>query len=149
MRSIVIAAAICVALATVWSGSAQAVGLYVVGKEDCDCSPLVARGIVPDPLNKLTEALLFPQFAEVLDRIALEIKGMVDQIGKPPVAETAAVAPETETAKEKPTIEEKPVKKEKTIIEKKPAKKIKKASLQASKQKAKKKKPVKMPSRVM
>lgn len=149
MRSIVIAAAICVALATVWSGSAQAVGLYVVGKEDCNCSPLTARGIVPDPLNKMTEALLLPQFAEVLDRIALEIKGMIDQVGKPPVAETAAVAPEAEVTKEKPTVEEKPAKEEKAAIEKKPEKKAKKAALHAKEKAKKKKKPVKMPSRVM
>ena len=149
MRSIVIAAALCVALATVWSGSAQAVGLYVVGKEDCNCSPLAARGIVPDPLNKMTEALLLPQFAEVLDRIALEIKGMLDQIGKPPVAETAAVAPEAEVTKEKPALEEKPAKEEKAAVEKKPEKKAKKASLQSAKEDKKKKKKVKMPSRVM
>ncbi len=148
MRSIVIAAAICVAMATVWSGSAQAVGLYVVGKEDCNCSSLTARGIVPDPLNKMTEALLLPQFAEVLDRIALEIKGMLDQVGRPPVAETAAVAPEAEVTKEKPSVEEKPAKEEKAAVEKKPGKKEKKAGLQATKEK-KKKKRVKMPSRVM
>ncbi|MBI5251535.1 MAG: hypothetical protein HY912_18755 [Desulfomonile tiedjei] len=150
MRSIVIAVAICVALTTVWIGNAQAVGLYVVGKEDCNCSPLVARGIIPDPLNKLKEAFLLSHIASALDKMAIEIKGVFDQFGKPPVSDAAAVPPETTETKEKPSVEEKPAKVKKPSIEKKSEKKEKKAGIQSAKaDKSKKKKRVKVPSRVM
>lgn len=150
MRSFVIAAAVCVALATVWIGNAQAVGLYVVGKEDCSCSPLTARGIAPDTLNKLHEAFLVSHIAAALDKMAVELKGMFDQFGKPPVTEASAVPAETPETKEKPAVEEKPVKEKKPAIEKKSGKKDKKAGIQSAKvDKSKKKKRVKMPSRVM
>ncbi len=90
-------------------GNSQAVGLYVVGKEDCDCSPLVARGIVPDTLNKLKEAFVLPQMIQALDWIALEIKGMVANLGPAPsegLAEPSA-APEP-TEKEKQELEKAP-----------------------------------------
>ncbi len=90
MRSIVIAAAICVAPGDGMEWSAQAVGLTLSGKRIATVRLLLLEVSFPT-LNKMTEALLLPQFAEVLDRIALEIKGMVDQVGRPPVAETASV----------------------------------------------------------
>ncbi len=148
MRSILIVAAIFVVLTTVWIGHSQAAGLYVVGKEDCDCSSLTARGIVPDTLNKLKEAFLLAHIAAALDKVAVEIKGMVDQFGKPPVVEATAVPPET-ADKEKTAVEEKPAK-EKPTIDKKSEKKVKKAGFQNAKaDKSKKKKRVKVPSKVM
>jgi hypothetical protein len=148
MRSIVIVATIFVALTTVWVGKSQAVGLYVVGKEDCECSPLAARGIVPDTLNKLKEAFLVAHIAAALDKVAVEIKGMVDQFGKPPETEAAITPPEA-TEKEKSAIEEKPAK-EKPAIDKKSEKKGQKAGIKNAKaDNSKKKKKVKVPSRVM
>ncbi len=68
------------------------------------------------------EAFLLAHIAAALDKVAVEIKGMVDQFGKPPVAEASAVPPET-AEKEKPAIEEKPAK-EKPTIDKKSEKKL-------------------------
>jgi len=150
MRSIVIVAAVFVALATVWVGNAQAVGLYAVGKEDCDCSPLTARGIVPDTLNKLQEAFLLSHIAAALDKVAVEIRGMVDQIGKPPITEAATTPPELPDKTEKPAITEKPEKDTKPTIDKKSEKTGKKIGIKSAKaDKSKKKKRVKVPSRVM
>jgi hypothetical protein len=157
MRSFTITVLVAIALATVYVGNVHAVGLYAVGKEECNCSTLVARGIVPDTLNKLHEALLLPQLAMILDKIAVGIKDMVAQTGGP-----SAVAPEEEIKrgeeaqelKEKPSGEKKPgkeeisPKEEKPAIEKKSIKK-KKPSVQLKKDAGKKKKrPVKMPPKV-
>ncbi len=144
-----------IALATACVGNVHAVGLYAVGKEECNCSPLVARGIIPDPLNRLHEALLLPQLAMILDKIAVGIKDMVGQIGTAPT-----VAPEEEIKrgeeapelKAKPTFEKKPgkeeisPKEEKPAIEKKSIKK-KKPALHLKKDQ-KKKRRVKVPPKV-
>lgn len=154
MRSFTIAVLVAIALATAFVGNVHAVGLYAVGKEECNCSALVARGLIPDTLNKLHEALLFPQLAMVLDKIAIGIKDLVSQTGGPP-----AVAPEEEIRrgeeaselKEKPASEKKPGKEEispkkgKPAIEKKSIKK-KKPAVQLKKDQ--KKRRVKVPPRV-
>lgn len=150
MRSIIIAVmAICVAAFLV--GNANAVGLYVVGKEDCDCSQLVARGIVPDTLNKLTEALLFPQIAAVLDRIGQEVKVILAGMG--PASAEAAVTPtitEQPEEKGKTEVEKPPAKEEKPAAEKitKPKKQVAQLKKKEKKQKPKRKK-VKAPPRAM
>lgn len=155
MRSFIIAVLVTIALAAAFVGNVHAVGLYAVGKEECNCSPLVARGIIPDPLNKLHEVLLLPHIAMVLDKIALGIRDMVGQTGGP-----SAVAPEeaikkgeeAPELKEKPAIEkksgkeeiapkeEKPATEKKSIKKKKPAMELKKDQ--------KKKKRVKIPPKV-
>ncbi len=129
------------------AGPSHAVGLYVVGKEECNCSSLVARGIIPDTLNKLKEAFLIPQLAGVLDKLAIEVQALLANAGPTPASDLAAVKEETpfdkqttEPEKVAPKEEEKPVV-EKSAKEKKPvthAKETKKA-----------KKRVKIPPRAM
>jgi len=154
MRSFIIAVLVTIALAAACVGNVHAVGLYAVGKEDRNCSPLVARGIIPDPLNKLHEVLLFPQLAMILDKIAIGIKDMVGQAGGP-----AALAPEEEIKrgeeaqelKEKPTTEKMPGKEEVVPKEEKPAiekKSIKKKKPAVQLKKDQKKKRVKIPPKV-
>jgi outer membrane biosynthesis protein TonB len=155
MRSFIIAVMVTIALAAAFVGNVHAVGLYAVGKEQCNCSPLIARGIIPDPLNKLHEALLFPQLAMILDKIAVGIKDMVSQVGMPPTAafeEAIKKGEEASELKEKPAIEKKPgkeevsPKEEKPAIEKKSIKK-KKPAMELKKDQ-KKKRRVKIPPKV-
>ncbi len=97
MRRILIAV-LSIVLVAAWLGQSQAVGLYVVGKEDCNCSPLVARGIVPDTLNLLTDALLFPHIAVALDKVALEIQSVLSGLTAPAVTTVAEAREETTEA---------------------------------------------------
>jgi len=155
MRSFIIAVMVTIALAAACVGNVYAVGVYAVGKEDRNCSPLVARGIIPDPLNKLHEVLLFPQLAMILDKIAVGIKDMVSQVGMPPTAafdEAIKKGEEASELKEKPAIEKKPGKEEISPKEEKPATekqsiKGKKPGVQ-SKKDQKKKRRVKIPPKV-
>jgi hypothetical protein len=155
MRSYIIAVLVTIALATACVGNVYAVGVYTVGKEECNCSPLVARGIIPDPINKLHEALLFPHLAIVLDKIAVALKDMVGQIGAPPTAafeEAIKKGEEASELKGKPAIEKKPGKEEVSPKEEKPV--IEKKSIKGKKPAAhlkkdqKKKKRVKIPPKV-
>ncbi len=100
----IIGLAVVFALMSLCLGSAGAAGLVAVGKETCDCPSLVARGIIPDPLNRLADMLYFPQVASALDSVAVEVRSMLAQ----PETE-AAVEPEEEAKepKEKSTLEEK------------------------------------------
>ena len=134
MRSYIIAVLVTIALATACVGNVYAVGVYTVGKEECNCSPLVARGIIPDPINKLHEALLFPHLAIVLDKIAIALKDMVGQIGTPPTAafeEAIKKGEEASELKGKAAIEKKPGKEEVLPKEEKPA--IEKKSIKGKK----------------
>jgi hypothetical protein len=151
MRSIFIAV-VSICVATALMGNAFAVGLYVVGKEDCDCSPLVAQGIVPDTLNKLKEAFLFTQMAAVLDRIGVEVRAMLAGFG--PTSAEAAEPPkmiEQTEEKGKTEVEKPPAKEEKPAVEKpvkskKPSAKLKSIE---KKKKSQKEKKVKVPPRAM
>jgi hypothetical protein len=135
MRYLVILAMICALLWAI-SSNADCAGVRVVGKGQCECNPLVARGIIPDPLNMLKEAVTFPQVGPVLDQLAVDIREVVGQIGTGNGA-TASVAPseEAKEQKEKPSLEEKPGKEEKPAKEqtlapskaKKPVKHLKKS----------------------
>jgi hypothetical protein len=142
MRSFVVAAAMCVLLGALLPGTAGAVGLYVVGKEDCDCSPLVARGIYPDTLNKIQEAVAFPQIAVALDRVAVEVRGMLDQGGG---TTTASLSEPPGVSEEVPEIKEKEEKK----LERVPEVKKPKKHAKVDKTKPKKKKRVTQPPRAM
>jgi hypothetical protein len=131
MRLFIAAIILSVTINVFMATKADAVGLYAVGKEQIGCSPLVARGIVPDTWNKLSEALLAPQISWALDRLAVEIKTMLSQFGAPPtngVAETATVIKEDIF-----TPKEKQPEKIKEAVEDKPAKKIKKAEVKKDK----------------
>jgi len=143
MRSFVATAVLCVLLGGLVPGAADAVGLYAVGKEDCTCSPLVARGVVPDTLNKIHEAVAFPQIAVALDNVALHVKGLLDQGAG---TTTAALSEPTGVSEEAPALKEKEEKK----LEKVPA--VKKSKPQAKAVKTtpkKKKKRVTQPPRAM
>lgn len=131
------------ALMALFLGNAGAAGMVVMGKEPCDCSSLVARGIIPDPLNKLADMLYFPQVASALDSVAVEVRSMLAQ-----PEEEATVEPEEEAKqpKEKSTLEEKPEKPAKEAI--RHSEKKKKVA-QSKKPTHKKKKRVKVPSRAM
>ncbi len=124
-------------------GNAGAAGLVAVGHEPCDCSSLVARGIIPDPLNKLADMLYFPQVASALDSVAVEVRSMLT-----PAETESTVEPEEEAKepKEKSTLEEKREAPAKETI--RPSEK-KKTVAHAKKATQKKKKRVKMPGRAM
>jgi len=109
MRSILfvlLTAVLCVSLLT---GTASAVGLYVAGKEECKCSTLVARGIVPDALNKLTEIPVWAALSVVAEKVAVELRSMLAQFGtesslreaEPETKPLAKVEPEPAREKEK------------------------------------------------
>ncbi len=80
-----------------FSSNSSAVGVYIPGKETCDCSPLVQRGVIPDTWNKLTEALLIPQISWAIDRLTLEAKAVISQFGQPPTSQTAEVSSSKES----------------------------------------------------
>lgn len=151
MRLFIVAIILSVITGIILPTKADAVGLYAVGKEQISCSPLVARGIVPDTWNKLSEALLAPRISWALDRLAVEIKTVLSQFGAPPtngVTETATVIKEDIF-----TPKEKQPEKIKEAVEEKPAKKTKKAEVKKnSKDKKvsdKPKKRIKVPPKAM
>jgi hypothetical protein len=63
------------------AGSAFAVGLYNPGKEPCKPGTIGATGKVPDVMNQLAEAFVFPSVFRTLDKIAGEIKAILGQFG--------------------------------------------------------------------
>jgi hypothetical protein len=149
MRSFVIAV-VAFCLATAVAGNSFAVGLYVVGKEECDCSPLVAKGIVPDTVNKLSEAFLFPQIAAALDQAGKEVRGMLAGFG-PTSAEAAepSVTPEQAAVEKGKTETVAPHAKEaKPAVEKHVMPKKRSARLKRLEKKSRKRK-VKIPPRAM
>jgi outer membrane biosynthesis protein TonB len=89
MRSLLAAVLVCVLSALIWVPAADAVGYVVVGKEECSCNPLVARGIIPDPLNQLQEAFVFPTLVSAVDRLAVDVRELLANVG----AQTASVTP--------------------------------------------------------
>ena len=131
-------------VSTIFLGNAGAAGLVAVGHEPCDCPSLVARGIIPDPLNRLADMLYFPQVASALDSVAVEVRSMLT-----PAETESTVEPEEEAKenKEKSTLEEKPETPAKEAI--RPSEKKKKTIAHAKKASQKKKKRVKMPGRAM
>ncbi|MDD3473164.1 MAG: hypothetical protein PHS86_10300 [Syntrophaceae bacterium] len=149
MRLLILVVALTVAINGIFVTQSGAVGLYAVGKEQISCSPLVARGVVPDTWNKLSEALLVPQISWALDRLAVEMKTVLSQFGAPPsngVADTASltkeeILPVNDKEKVKEVLEEKPAKKTKKVEVKKD-KKVKKTS-------DKPKKRIKVPPKAM
>jgi len=142
MRSFLIATAVCVVLAAAFPVKSDAVGLYVVGKEESKCSPLVARGVIPDPLNQLSDAFAFSKIALALDRLAVGIKDMIGEAEGPAMA----AIPESPTPEQEvPAVKEKEEKEAKPAIKKKP---ITKAKVKPKKQ-LRKKPRVPQPSRVL
>ncbi len=128
MRSVVAAGAVCLLVAWALAGNAVAVGLQAVGKEPCNCDPLVARGIVPDPVNKLKSAFDFQQISIALDRLALDVKTALSQFGSgapsngAPELTAKAEPPQRVTEKLPPEVKPpgKPAKKVAKKLKKKP-----------------------------
>jgi hypothetical protein len=60
---------------------AQPAGHYSPGKDDGRCSRLVSRGVKPDLANTLSEALWVRTVAKAVDRIAIEVKSILWQLG--------------------------------------------------------------------
>jgi hypothetical protein len=81
MRYVIIATVLSVLTVAGGLETARAVGYDIAGKEKCVCSPLVSRGLVPDTLNSFTEALVFPRFGFLAERLALEVKAILGQFG--------------------------------------------------------------------
>jgi len=98
MRSFFVATVICVCVAIALLGVAQAAGTYVAGKEEGDRSSLSAKGVIPDTLNKVSQAFAFGFIGRAIDRIAGEVKAILGQFGietRPHVS-----TPEMATAKD-------------------------------------------------
>jgi hypothetical protein len=81
MRSSFLVLGICIALGAMFLGNAHAVGIYAVGKEKCRCAGLTAQGKIPDTLNRLAEIPVFGLFSAVVDRVAGEVKAILNQWG--------------------------------------------------------------------
>jgi hypothetical protein len=81
MRHVFILSVFCVLLTVSMLGTAGAAGYVAAGKERPDCPSLVARGVYPDTLNKLQEALVFPRLGFAIERLAEEIRAVLDQFG--------------------------------------------------------------------
>lgn len=100
---IFVACAIVVCVCGTLSMPCHAAGMYVPGKEDCTCSPLVKQGLMPDTLNKLAQAFYFPSVARAVDTLAGEVKAILSQFGiqtaphLPEAKPTASVEPKKET----------------------------------------------------
>lgn len=114
MRYVVVAGAIALVVAAVGVQCSWAVGFDVVGKEKCECGPLVSRGIIPDTLNKLKEALFLDKLASVLDWIAADGGALMAQVGPSShreVRETVYPTADTGVVKEEKKAPSKPAKK--------------------------------------
>ncbi|MCL5125449.1 MAG: hypothetical protein M1511_13330 [Deltaproteobacteria bacterium] len=103
---------LCVAALFAFYSNSMAVGVYTPGKELCDCSPFVQRGVIPDTWNKLTQALLIPQICWAIDRFTIEAKAVINQFGQPPETAEVSTAKEIRELKdEPPPLEKEKVKK--------------------------------------
>ncbi len=92
MRSCLIAGMLCFVLAFACAADSQAAGVYAVGKEECNCSSLVARGIIPDSLNKLKEAIFFPELSLAVQNLAEEFRSALIHLAPKPAAASLADA---------------------------------------------------------
>ena len=104
MRSLCACTLLCCMVALACAGSAFAVGLYTPGKEECKPGTIGATGKVPDVVNQLADAFVFPSVFRALDKLAGEIKAILGQFGVKtsqhyPVAE---VKPEPKISAQKP-----------------------------------------------
>ena len=81
MRSSSFVLAVSFVLAIGLATNCLAVGVTVAGKEECKCSPLVAKGIVPDTLNNLKLAFTFPAVGKIVNGIVGHFKAMLGQFG--------------------------------------------------------------------
>lgn len=149
MRFLVVAI-VTLALVPGLVGTALSAGYQVVGKEPCNCSPLVARGIYPDTLNKLHDAVYFPTVLAAVDQVAMDLKSVVTHLAAAPAeeAQESGVASEdVKAAPQKSTTEEK-IQKEEKAKEAPPAavkKKAKKKTTHSNKRSSKKHKKIKVP----
>ncbi len=92
MRSLLVAVVMVIIASAAMPNSASAVGYYRVGEPPA-CSSLVARGLVPDTVNQLTEAFPLHYVASALDSIAVDVRSFLEQMAQKPEAEVVAAAP--------------------------------------------------------
>lgn len=122
MRSLVVAGALALMAGVLGVQGALATGYVAVGKEECKCDPLIARGVVPDTLNKLHHALFFPTIISLLDKISVEGRAILAQFRadrEVVAASDEAVAPPEKTEEKKePTVapKKKPTKKKRVKV---------------------------------
>ncbi|MFH0823668.1 MAG: hypothetical protein V2B18_13040 [Pseudomonadota bacterium] len=102
MLSRITAAAVCAAFLVLQASGASAVGVYTPGKEQCNCSPMVARGVYPDTLNLLHEAFVFPSINNTIDRIAVEVKSLISQFSLASAGRMPATKAKTDVPLDKP-----------------------------------------------
>lgn len=133
MRSLLIAVVTATIVGVIVPMNAGAVGYYRVGEQPV-CSQLVARGLVPDTINQLTEAFPLQYLVSALDSVAVDVRTFIEQAGQKPGVEIAAAAPtkseaaaEIEQPPAKPTpkttkVQKKPVPVPKVTKDNKPVK---------------------------
>lgn len=119
MRSLLVAVVMVIIVGIAIPMNVGAVGYYRVGERPV-CSELVARGLVPDTMNQLTEAFPVHLVASTLDSIAVEVRSFLEQVGQKPEAEIAAATPTSSEAAAE--IEQPPAKPAETTakVQKKP-----------------------------
>lgn len=152
MRFFVVAI-VTLALVPALVGTAFPAGYQVVGKEPCDCSSLVARGIYPDTLNKLHDAVYFPTVLAAVDHVAMDLKSVVTHLAAAPSAEaqeSGVSAEDTKVAPEKSASpKEEKIQKEEKAKEAAPAtvkkKKAKKKTTHSIKRNSKSQRKIKVP----
>lgn len=141
MRSLLAAVVMVLAIVIAMPPNSFGVGYYRVGVDQPACSPLVARGVVPDALNLLSEAFPMRHVANALDRIAMDVRALTIQVGQQPEAEIAMA---TTSKRDLPPEIEEPAKVEKKPVPLPKVSKDKKQTKVTAKPTAKKK-PVKAP----
>ncbi len=94
MRSILIVAAICVALTTVWIGNSQAAGLYVVEKRIATARLLLPRNR-SGYIEQIEGSVLAGSHCSSARQSCCRNKRYGGPVRKPSVAEASAVPPET------------------------------------------------------
>jgi hypothetical protein len=122
MRYLVVAGVLALMATVVGVQGALATGYVAVGKEECKCDPLIARGVVPDTLNKLHHALVFPTIISLLDKISVEGRAILAQFRADrevvATSDEALTPPEKAEEKKEPTVapKKKPTKKKRVKV---------------------------------
>ena len=81
MRSVCFCTLLCCVAVFACVEHAPAVGYSIPGKDECSPTGLEARGKVPDVLNRLADAFVFPSVFRALDKLAGEVKAVLGQFG--------------------------------------------------------------------
>jgi hypothetical protein len=60
---------------------AMAAGYVDPANQDCQCDTLIRSGIKPDPLNRLAHILSLVDLTPYLDKLAVEVRAILNQFG--------------------------------------------------------------------